>query len=453
MMIFRSLLTLAILLASSYSYALTVDEALALAYKNSQSLKAAQESFMQSIEAMPQAISGFMPQISASTSVTNTKNTNLSRLAPKGSSEQKNTSRAINLTQPLFSGGSSVAALKAAQSAFRAARATLYDSEQQFLVQSIGAYLIYYQAREIYDITTASLELYRKNLEAAEAKFKVGEGTTTDIALAKSAFAGTEAKKAKAFADLQGAKAGFIKVFNIEPVDISLPAVTNGLPDTMDVLIEKATQLNLQLESLKHNVAAAKAQATSAKGSLLPNANFSASLGRNYYDPESRNGPTATNNRSFTTAVTLNIPILAKGGAEYSAIRTANSKARGAAHSLDDALAQIKVSAISAWEGYNASKQQVSFVDTAVAADNMALDGVRHEYAVGTKTMIDVLQAQNQLLQDQIQAVQVKVNYVNSGYQIKSLIGQMTAKALKLQVKYFDPELEFKKLKAKIVGF
>ncbi|MES2214766.1 MAG: TolC family protein, partial [Pseudomonadota bacterium] len=159
------------------------------------------------------------------------------------------------------------------------------------------------------------------------------------------------------------------------------------------------------------------------------------------------------NYRSFTTTLGVHIPIFDKGGAEYAAIRRANSAARQAAHQLENQMRDVKVNAITAWESHNASKISIAFADEAVEASTLALDGVKHEYAVGSKTILDILEAETKMLSYQINSITTKKNYILSAYKIKASMGECVAKALHLPVKYFRPEMEFQKVKAKIIGF
>ncbi len=159
------------------------------------------------------------------------------------------------------------------------------------------------------------------------------------------------------------------------------------------------------------------------------------------------------NNRQLTTSLSVDIPILSKGGAEYSEIRQANSRARSAAHQMNDTLRNVKIEASTLWEQYQAAKVSLDFSEEYVSAQTLALEGMTHEYEVGTKNIIELLDSEEALNQAKTNAIATKKNYILTAYKMKASMGEMTARTLKLDVKYFDPEFEFKKVKAKIIGF
>ncbi|MES2214765.1 MAG: TolC family protein, partial [Pseudomonadota bacterium] len=282
------LLTAALLFYSKLASAVTLQEALALAYNNNQDIQVARQAFMGEIQAMPEALSGFMPRISADVSATNQKQTTVGQYSDNRPSTNNSSgvNRNITLRQPLFNGGSTVAAVKAAQSGFRASRGKLYAIEQDALLNSIDAYLSCYEAQETYAITNSSVEFNKQVLEATEIKLKLGEATITDVALARAQFAKSQAEKANAFAKLQSAKAVSSKMFGTELSDLALPEVPSNLPSSLDDLLVKAEAMNPSLQQATHALAAVKSNAVAAKGALLPSAEFSAALGRRYNGEE-----------------------------------------------------------------------------------------------------------------------------------------------------------------------
>lgn len=438
--------------------ALSLREALAAAYNNSEQLKIAQEAFLQEIEQMSRAISGFLPNVSLELSNTELKATNLSRLDPPGSAKKSQVSRSLEMQQNIFRGGSDVAALKAAQSAYRSSRAKLYEAEQKVLLDAIDDYMSFYQAKEAYNVMETALEFNSKQLKMTQEKFNLGEATRTDVAQAEAAYADAESNKLAAFSKLESAKAKFTKTFVVEPSNIALPDTPSELPESLEVLMSKAMMSNFTVLQYKHAVAAAKAGALSATGNLLPKLDFKAQVGTDYYNPEVKAGSdneyiAATNHRTFTTSLSLTVPIFSRGGAEYSNIRTRNSEARRNAHQLDDVLANVKTASISSWTGYHAAKSAISSSDQAVKAYALVLEGVGYEYEVGSKSILDLLKVQQEFNNVRIKDIQVKKDYITSAYQMKSLTGDMTAVALKLPVKYFNPGTEFRKVKGKIIGF
>lgn len=431
---------------SANSYAVKLEEVLPLAYSNSEEIGVAKETFIGEIQAMSNAIAGFMPQVSASVNMQNARNTPVN---PYNNTNQETaTSQTLQISQPIFNGGSGLANLKSANAQFRVSRAKFYDAEQKFLLSAIQNYLDLYEAQELYNIASASLEFRKTEFNASEERFKLGLETVTGTAIAKTKLAQAEASKAAAFAKLEALKANFKDIFSIEAVDLTLPSYHENLPEDLDNFTKRAMSSNFSLAQAQNSAVAAKANSYSAAGKLLPNVNIYAQATRNT-NTIANSGPS----KVLATGVSVNIPILSRGGAEYADVRKANSDARGASQSLHATMSAVGVNAINIWQQYQASKISLSYSEEAVKASELALEAAKQEYLVGSKTMLDVFQLEDELNKAKTQDISIKKSYIMNIYSMQSYMGNMTAKSLNLKVKYFNPDSEFKKLKAKVVGF
>lgn len=450
----RTLLLVSSLAYFSSSKAITLEEALPLAYKKSDSLKASEETFIQEIQVMSEAIAGFMPRADAKIQFSNTKTPyNRAGAGPGNPNDDISKSQTISVSQPIFNGGSSVADLKSAQYQFRASRAKFYKAEQDFLLKAIETYLNLYESEQKYKIATDSLDFRTHELKAAEERLKLGEETITNVAAARAKLAQAQAKKASQYAELESNKAEFRKTFGVEPEEISVPSVPSGLPEDLDSMIKTSLASDYSIEAVKNTVQVAKSDAYSTTASyLLPSVSLSGSFSRTQYSTE-RPALQQTNSKSVTTALSVNIPILSKGGAEYAAIRRSRSKARQLVHSMDESINATKVAALGLWGQYEALKSSLVFADEYVKAQTMALDGAKQEYEIGAKTMLDVFQIEDDYNSAKINSVTTQKSYINTAYKILSYSGRVTAKAMKLKVKCFNPDSEFKKVKVKFIGF
>ncbi|MCC8416076.1 MAG: TolC family protein [Rickettsia endosymbiont of Gnoriste bilineata] len=443
----------AIIILFNYSvFAVDLPDALSSAYNNNGELQIIRQSFLSEIEQFSAAFSGFMPNISYNINSNISKNKPNSQYAPNSSKkETKSQQNTFILEQPIFSGGSSVANLKSAQSAFRASRAKYYAEEQRVLLSLIKNYLDCYDAKEKYEISEISVKTNKHQLATIEEKLKLGEATSIDLASAKASLAVAETNRLNVYANYQATKATFSRVFGIEADDIAMPPMPDNLPNSLDALIEKAVNVNPSIDSTRHSVRSHKAAQIAAMAELLPKVNFKIESGKNIYTPET---PMTNNSRSTTSTLSVNIPIYSHGGSEYSKIRKAKNSARSAAIQLDDTIKQIRASAIGSWEGFEAAKSKIIATSQGVEAAQIAYDGIMQEEIVGSKTILEVLTAEEKLYNTKISKVDACRDSILAAYQIKSLLGELTAKSLKLKVKYFTPEDEFKGFKKKlIIGF
>lgn len=457
----RKIFTLVtIVLLSSTASALTLEEALTNAYNHHEDLKVIRTDFLNEIEQFPQALSEFMPRISAGVDSSDSKISRIGGSSGVDAVNRKNTqlSKTITLEQPLFNGGRSVNAMKAAQSAFRASRGGYYDKEQKIILQEIEVYLSVSESKEKYEISKASVKSNSTQLEAMKERFKLGESTDTEVASAQAALGAAEADQAVSYANYEAAKANFYQVFGVEPVEVTMPPVISELPKSLEELTEKAIALNPGIESARHATLSSKASENATKGALLPQVTFKVQHGRTSFNPQDDEllGPGRglnNNNKSTTSTLSVNVPILAKGGAEYSDIRRAKYQTRRSSILLDNQVKQIKSSCKANWEAYNASKLRIEATNQAVKAAEVAYNGMVQEEMLGSKTIIDVLNAQERLNNQRQSGVEARKEFALAGYRIKSLVGELTAKSMKLPVEYFSPEHEFKKVKLRIVGF
>ncbi|MDC0864551.1 TolC family protein [Rickettsiaceae bacterium] len=444
----KALLLCTLLFYITTASALTMEQALVSAYNHNEDLKISRTEFLTEIESFPRALAGFMPHISANFSSTN------SRISERGSnqpnSDSKVFAKSITLDQPIFDGWSSVAELKSAQSSVLASRSGYYAKEQDTFLKIINTYLDCVETKEKYEISKVSVASNKTQLKSVEVRLKLGESTKTELASAREGFATAEANEAFAYANYETAKANFDQVFGIEAVNVQMPELPSGLPESLEFLKEKAASMNPSIDSARNKVKASKAAEYASQGVLLPKASFQIKSSRTKYNPKNQLSSDATETNS-TLSVT--VPILAKGGIEYSDIRRAKYQLRQNVMNLDSIMKQVKSRVKSNWSEFNAAKLRVVATAQAVSAAEIAYAGTTQEKKLGTKTVIDVLRAEEKLHKALESKVEARKALVLSAYKIKSLIGELTAKSMKLDVDYFDPNFEFKKAKLKIIGY
>jgi outer membrane protein len=440
---------------NSRAYCINLNEALVSTYNTNEDLKSKKVEFIDSLEQFSQALAGFLPDISVKLELDDVKSKTIGRyddLRVDRPAKYRALQRNITVKQNLFNGGSSMANLKAAQEGYKAARAKFYDEEQKVLYNAITTYLNYDEAKSIYDISDASVNFYAKSFESVEAKFKIGEATKTDLALSESQLSKAKFERSQNYSTLESTRAKFKQIIGVDPEaieKISLPT----LPEDINKFSTKALTRNWSLNSAKYSLGVSKAGVNAAAGNLLPTLTAQVSVGRNYYDPETQGSRNNVNGLTYTTSLVLNVPIFSNGGVEYSKIRHARNESRKAALSIDQAIKAVQTNVVYLWEAFQSLQSGVQSAELAVQAQETALRGVTYEFNVGIKTIVDVLNVEKTLTDLKINQVQINKQRLSQAYQIKSIIGELTAQSLALNVKYFNPEAEFKKIKMKVIGF
>jgi len=442
------LLTLLSSYASNAS-AVNLQEALISGYNHSEDFQFIRTDFMTTIEEFPKALADFMPRVSANLKSTGTKSISKSSVANFNNS---NYNRSLTIQQSLFSGGSSVAGLKAAQAFFMAARSNYYNQEQKIFIDEIQTYLNCVAQKEKYDIAKTAVNSNKKQLEAVKEQFKFGESTETEVASAESALASAEANESSSYANYESAKAEFFRIFSMEAVDLSIPALPEDLPETLDKLTEIALNAHPIIDQARHATRGTKSQEYAVKGTLLPQVSLNITNDNSIYTPQIQ-GTSLNNNRSYTSTISVNVPILSRGGAEYSDVRKAKQQTRKSALQLDAQIKQVKSQCRAGFEGLQAAKNKIQATSEAVRSAQVGYDGTVQEEKLGSKTLLDILNMQDRLNKAKSDNVDANKDLVLAAYQVKSLTGTLTAKSMKLPVQYFEPEQEFKKVKMKIIGF
>lgn len=449
----KKLITSLLVLSVSNVSAMTLEQALTKGYDYDEQFKTNRTDFLNEIEAFPRALSEFMPRVYAGAEFSDSKVAKRSGVGniDATSSDSLRHTHSIILEQPLFDGWSSVSGLKAAQSAFRASRGSFYAKEQEVFLDEINIYLLAVEAKEKYAISKVSVRSNKTQLEAMKEKFKLGESTETEVASAREGLATAEAAQALAYANFESAKANFERVFGIPAVDIKFPEIPKDIPISLEQLEKKALAINPSVDSSMHNTLSNKASENAAKGALLPRASFRVQNGRTYYNPQQQS--ININNRSTTATLSVTVPILQKGGLEYSDVRRAKYQTRKAAINHDSIIKQVKARSKASWSKLGAAKLRIKAAAEAVKAAEVAYEGMIQEEMLGSKTIVDVLRTEERLNKARETKVEARKLLIISAYEIKSLTGDLTAKSMKLKVNHFSPESEFKKVKLKIVGF
>ncbi len=445
----KALSLLILSLISSRAYGLSLPEALEKAYATNSQLKAIQEDYVSAIQKYPETLSSeFLPSVTAISNLTSTKDKTTANIRQNSTQYQKS----LEVKQNIFAGGSSAANLASVKHTIDAAKLKYLGDEQEFLLNATITYINLIISKEKLEASKAFVSSLQKKYEAAQEKLKVGEATQTDVAATKAEKARAQYEEANNNAAYKTAISSFITTFGTEPVDIKMPEIPADLPATYEDFEKVAMNSSLDLRSARSSLLSTKNRVTAAKGNLLPSVDISARANRSDRRFEDRIEKNIEQN-SYSTGISLTIPIIPNGGAEHSKVRQAKSQLRKLVYNNEYAQKAIKTQIIQHWEQYNAAKLVTEFAKAAIDAKEIELEGIRSMYNVGLKTMLDVLTTEKEFYDTVVQNITSKEQLIKAAYTIKSDLAQLTAKNLGLNIKPFDPDSEFRKTKFKILGF
>ena len=455
-------LTAALILAglaiSDSSLAETLDEALVSAYGSNPTLLAERARLRATDEAVPQALANWRPTVSFATAANRTNVfENLSNGAapvlpgqPKVTTSGTSFSSPVNLSlginQPLYRGGRTVAQTEQAEAQVAAERAALDATEETVLLDAVTAYMDVVKGKAVLDLSINNEQVLQRQLDATNDRFRVGEVTRTDVAEAESRRSAARADRIQAEGNLQAATASYLTTVGHLPENVGAPKVPTDLPASLGQAHEQALHNNPNVKNARFSFEAASHAVDLVAGEILPTVSLNGTLTRNY----DFNGPDSYE-RVAQATLNLTVPIYQQGQ-EYSRVRQ-QKHAAGEAHVRTDVTSHATVEQVTqTWEALKtAQARSASYADQIKAAE-VALEGVQRESQVGSRTVLDVLNAEQELLTARVNLVQAQHDVVVDSYRLKSTIGQLTAKALALPVAIYDPLEHYEAVRDKWIG-
>jgi len=430
----------------------TLAEALAATYSNQPALQAERAKLRATDEGVPTALAGWRPTVVLGGTAGYGNGVSRSFNPLLGGFEKAVTERDIattqaTLTQPLYTGGHVQANVNHAKDLVFAERATLLAQEQTSFTNAVNAYVGVIENQELLALNINNEQVLAKQLEATNDRFRVGEITRTDVAQAEAALAGAKAQRETAEGNLQTARATYLQIIGyeapsnlVEPQPLVLPVRTER--DAAGL----ASANNPNVVAAEFNDSAAKDSVDVAFSQLLPQVSFQAQT----FDQENAGGRSSELN-GYQATVQVSVPLY-QGGAEYSAVRQAKQTEQQQARLVADAKRTAVQQAVNAWDTLVAATAAAASTRSQIRANEVALEGVEREAIVGSRTTLDVLNAQQALLNSRVTLVQNLAQLVTASYQVAAAIGRLTARDLHLPVPLYDDTAYYQAVKNKWIG-
>ena len=444
-------IVLVICTATEPSQAETLQHALATAYTANPKLDAERARQRADDELVPQALSGTRPTLTATGEVGLVRS--FSRSNVSGSvlhSMTNSTPRglSVNVSQPLFDGFRTSAATAAAEASVLAGRYALSNVEQNVLLDAVTAYVDVVRDTALVRLTQSNLDVLREELESTNARFDVGELTKTDVAQAEARISGAVSGMSQSRANLARSRAIYERVIRRPPGTLSAPASLSGLlPRSLDDAYKVGESEHPALLSTRHTIEASDHEVKNIKGELLPSLSLDSKYSR-IWDPTT-SGVLDTESTSIFGRLT--VPLY-QAGSVSSRVRQARQRSTQRRLEAENIRADVRAAIVSSWDGLIAARAQIGADRQQIHATSLALEGVRQEQRVGQRTTLDVLDAQKELLNAQLDLATSTRDEVVAAYTLLAAIGRLTAPRLHLPVAYYDPTVHYDKVRNKWWG-
>ncbi|OSQ30875.1 TolC family outer membrane protein [Thalassospira sp. MCCC 1A03138] len=443
-MLKRFLLTCSILatggIVANGASAESLEEALIKAYQSNPTLEAGRASLRATDEQVSQALSNWRPNVSLSGEA-GFRDLDTDQNGTETDNSLTPYTVGAEVVQPLYRGGRTVAETDRAESRIRAARAALRSSEQDVLLQVATAYFNVLRDTAVVELNQNNVRVLERQLEATRDRFSVGEVTRTDVSQAEARLAGSKADLISAQGNLANTRAQYERLVGNKPDNLEIPNPLSGLPTSVTDVLAIAQEQHPDVVQAQYTEDAAKSDIRLSEGSLYPEVNLSAGVQRAY---EASQEDLTSDSAEILAQVT--VPLYQKG-AVYSSVRAAKQTAGQARVQVDEARRAVIENATSSWETLVTARASIESQQAQVSSAEVALDGVQREASVGSRTVLDVLDQEQELLQARVNLVGSRRDAAVAEFQVKAAMGALNAQVLGLPVEIYDTESNYNKVK------
>jgi outer membrane protein len=442
----------------------TLQDALSSAYENNPTILSERSKLRATDELVPQALSNWRPTVTVSGNVTRSNTYSYinsgstiggttsgtpqgQQVSSAGTIIYNADTMGVQVTQPVFRGGRTLAQTRQAEAQVDAERAQLSITEQQVLLNVATAYLNLVQAQSVLQLSINNEQVLQRQLDAVQDRFRVGEVTRTDVAQAQSRLSGAHADRTQAEGSLRTARAAYVQQVGHLPDKVDYPDALPDLPADAQAAQALAASQNPNIVNAQAAYQASLEGIDLIAGELLPQVSLTGQAQRivNF------DGPSTLENVA-QVSVNVTVPIY-QAGQEYSRLRAQKQTAGQTRAVIDQARRDVEESITAAWEALQTGRARLASYNDQIAAARIALEGVTRENQVGSRTVLDVLNAEQELLQAQVNEVQARHDEIVAAYQLLNATGQLTAQYLALPVELYDPAMHYEDVRDKWAGF
>ena len=427
---------------------LTLADALGVAYETNPELAAAQAGLRATDETVAQANAAWRPHILA------TGTYGFEKFKISGNPMWIGThplQAQLGVSQSIFRGGRTYAEIGQAKANVRAARAQLLAAEQTVLLAAATAYMDVIRDTAIVNLRRHNVDVLRRQRDATAIEFKAGSLTRTDVAQSEARLAGAQAALTAAEGQLAISRANFAQAVGRPAETLEDSPATPALPGAEDDVLGVALKSNPALVAAQETERAASYAVDDAIGALLPEISVQ---GGYQYSQQSYSSSLGAGQVTHGLGIIgqVTVPIY-QGGAEEASVRQAKELHAQAALNVNVTDRQVREAVATAWNTYQAALASISSNEATAKADDIAFTGVSKERQVGGRTILDVLNAQQELLNAQVAVVSSRRDATVAAFQVLAASGTLTAQSLRLKVKLYDPLEHYESDAARWFGF
>lgn len=438
------------LMIGTPAQAQSMEETLATTYRTNPQLLADRARLRALDEGVPRALSNWRPTVSLSAEAGRGRD----RLRSENDSSTTTTSfqtrtpqtATVSVRQPLYRGGRTLAETSRAENLVLQGRAQLQSTEQSVLLDAATAYTNLLQDQAVLDLNINNEQVLQRQLDAARDRFQVGEITRTDVSQAEARLSRARADRIQAEGNLTASRANFLRIVGEPPARLSPTRTPPVLPTNEAQALAAAAADNPAVVAARYAERAARDDVDLVAGELLPTVSLQGDLSRQ--DEVQTRG--FDRDVAEITAV-LSVPLYQAGSVD-ARVREAKQIASQRRILVEDTLSRAKEDATRTWEALTTARARIQAFQAQIRANEIALEGVEQEARVGSRTVLDVLDAEQELLDAKVSLVRAQRDEIVSGYQLAAAMGRLTAQSLSLPVQVYDPALNYNRTRDRWIG-
>ncbi len=425
----------------------TIGGALAKAYLNNPDINQQRAAVRVQDENVPKANAGYYPTVTAETDAGPEQ---LDESGPLTDAHTKTWPRGagVTVTENVWNGNRTLNSVRQAESGVLGAREQLRNTEQKVLLSAVSYYMDVLRDTAILDLDRNNVEVLQEQLRQTQDRFNVGEVTRTDVAQAEASLAGARATALGAQTQLQISLANYRKEIGDDPKSLSPVApLSRQLPKVLPEAIAISQVEHPAIVAMLHGVDASQLAVKIAEGALYPTVGVTGQVQKRY------DYSGAPNLQVYTASVVGQVSwTLWDGGLTYATTRQAKEQLGQQELQTDLQRDTVRAAVVAAWGMNENSSGVLRAARAEVQAAEVALAGVREEAKVGQRTTLDVLNAQQTLLNARVQLVTAQHDSVVNSYSLLSAVGRLSIATLGVAVPEYDPRVHFDQVKNKLWG-
>ena len=439
----------ALALAVAPAHADTLREALNGAYRTNPTLHAARAQQRATDESVPIEKSAGRPNASGSAQyIEFVKQSSTSFTAP-----ERQLGAGVDLGVPIYSGGAVKNAVKAAENRVEAGQADLRGTESAIFTQTVAAYMDVIRGEALVGLNANQVEVLEVSVRATTDRFEIGDLTRTDVAQSQARLALAQGNLQSARSNLIAAREEYIRLTGMAPDNLQPPPPLPGLPASVEDAVAVALDDNPDLIAARERAEASRFDVNVAGSGRLPRvsvftggdySNFLGTLGGNIGVGVPQTSTTAQ------AGVSVSVPLF-QGGRPAALQRQAQARSAAALETVIAAERETIAQVRSAWSSWQAATAIIASNQSAVDAARLSLEGVRAENTVGNRTILDILNAEQELVNAQAQLITARRNAYVAGFSLLAAMGRAEARDLGLgdDGPLYDPQANFERVEGK----